>query len=339
MGVFGSHAPNYLAHGIAVFPTGGETGKQALVKNYQKMGIPASTQLAGQERFHDANIGFLCGKRNRITVLDVDTPNITVFNRLVAECGDTAIKVQTGSNKYQAWYRHNGELRKIRPIEGEEIDILGDGVCIAPPSIRPDLDGKAYRFLEGSLDDVCRLPTIREGALPPELYGMVSKQVGTDNDKILDGNRNNAFFPWAMMEALTCETEAELLFKAAARNEAVCDPPLSESRVASTIHSVWGYKERDSIWIGKEARAVITTKELDNLDSNADAAFLLMRLRAAHGWRGGGEFALSKAFAASLGWTLPCFKRARAFLVEREFIVCLHQGGKGPHDPPIYRLV
>ena len=338
MGIFGSHAPDYLAHNIPVFPTGGEVGKKPLVKNYQRMGRPFSEKLAANPKFENSNIGFMCGLRNRITVLDVDTPDRTVFDRAVAECGNTAIKIQTASGKYQAWYRHNGERRKIRPIDGEAIDILGGGVVIAPPSIRPDLDGKAYRFLDGSLDDVDRLPAIRKGVLSPEIYNKVPRQVGADSDRVLDGKRNDTFFRWAMRESLSCETESELLIKAAAWNEAYCEPPLSEGGIKSTVKSAWGYKKRGSVWIGKDARVVITATELDALEGNAYAAFLLMKLRAAHGWRDGGNFYLAKAIAPGLGWTIPRFKRARAFLVEREFLVPVHPGGRGKHDPPIYRL-
>ena len=141
-----------------------------------------------------------------------------------------------------------------------------------------------------------------------------------------------------MKESLSCETEAELVFKAAAWNDAYCEPLLSESRVASTVHSAWEYTERGDNWIAKDARAVITASELDALEGNADAVFLLMKLRAAHGWREGKGFALAKMFAVSLCWTLPRFKKARAFLAERGFIICIYQGGKGPNDPPIFRL-
>lgn len=339
MGVFSDFAPDYLAHGIPVFPTGGDDGKKALVRNYQKMGVPASRKLLEGARFDGANLAFMCGRWNRVTVLDVDTPDRTAFDRVVSECGDTAIKIQTGSGKFQAWYRHNGEHRKIRPIEGEAIDVLGGGMVIAPPSVRPDLDGKAYRFLEGSLDDVDWLLPIRRGALPPEVYGKneAGKQAA-DGNRVFEGERGEAFFRWAMKESLSCETEAELLFRASAWNEANYEPPLPESRVADAVGSAWGYRERNSVWIGKEARAIITISELDTLGGNADSAFLLMKLRATHGWREGKGFALSKAFAASLGWTLRRFYAARGFLGESGFIECLHPGGNGPNDPPIYRM-
>lgn len=82
----------------------------------------------------------------------------------------------------------------------------------------------------------------------------------------------------------------------------------------------------------------MTVSELDTLGGNANAALLLMKLRAAHGWREEKRFVLSKAFAASLGWTLRRFYAARDFLQERGFIRCLHPGGNGPNDPPIYRM-
>ena len=37
-----------------------------------------------------------------------------------------------------------------------------------------------------------------------------------------------------------------------------------------------------------------------------------------------------------MGWSLPRWKRARDALVKLGFIRCIHPGGNGPHDPPIY---
>ena len=97
-GIFADSAPDYLAHGIPVFPTGGPEGKKALVRNYQRMGVPASRKLLEGARFDGANLAFMCGQRNRITVLDVDTPDRTAFDRALAIAereGDVGLQMRT----------------------------------------------------------------------------------------------------------------------------------------------------------------------------------------------------------------------------------------------------
>ena len=64
--------------------------------------------------------------------------------------------------------------------------------------------------------------------------------------------------------------------------------------------------------------------------------FALLGILRRHHW--GREFALSKAFAETLGWSLPTFKAARTVLVARGLIKCIHPGGRGPKDPPIFRF-
>ena len=72
--------------------------------------------------------------------------------------------------------------------------------------------------------------------------------------------------------------------------------------------------------------------ELDN--SNPDALRLLLRLERFHG--GNDKFALAKPMAASMGWDIRRWKAARAALDSAGIIRCLHPGGHGPNDPPIY---
>ena len=66
---------------------------------------------------------------------------------------------------------------------------------------------------------------------------------------------------------------------------------------------------------------------------SADAWLLYSHLRRHH-W--GRDFVLTKAMAATMGWRLKKWKSARDALVKLGFIRCIHPGGNGPHDPPIY---
>lgn len=68
--------------------------------------------------------------------------------------------------------------------------------------------------------------------------------------------------------------------------------------------------------------------------SNPDAMVLLVVLERYHG--GNDRFVLAKPMAAKMGWTLPRWYAAREHLARIGRIRCLHAGGRGPTDPPIY---
>ena len=69
--------------------------------------------------------------------------------------------VGSGSGKYHAYYRHNGERRRIRPWRGLPIDLLGEGgLVVAPPS--KATEGRQYEIIQGGLDDLDRLPVLRD---------------------------------------------------------------------------------------------------------------------------------------------------------------------------------
>ena len=68
--------------------------------------------------------------------------------------------------------------------------------------------------------------------------------------------------------------------------------------------------------------------------SNPDAMVLLVLLQRYHG--GNDRFALARPMAEKMGWTIPRWRAARSVLTQAGIIRCIHGGGNGPHDPPIY---
>ena len=80
---------DYAAHGIATFPCEiTPDGKKPLVKNYQRFGLPGSAQIAG--RFADASaLGFMGGRKNGITPLDVDSTSDKDLADAIGRHGDT----------------------------------------------------------------------------------------------------------------------------------------------------------------------------------------------------------------------------------------------------------
>jgi hypothetical protein len=125
---------DYAAHGVATFPV--DADKRPMVSRYRKFGLVGSTRVAS--KFANAPaIGFMCGRRSGVTVLDVDTTDDRILADAVNRHGKTPIVARSGSGHFQAWYRHGGERRLIRPRPGVPIDILGGGFVVAPPRHPP----------------------------------------------------------------------------------------------------------------------------------------------------------------------------------------------------------
>src|SRR6516225_5408626 len=134
--------PTYAEHGIATFPVGDD--KRPMVKRYDRFGLPGGAAIAN--KFPDAPaIGFMCGSRSRITVLDIDCKDERVLADALDRHGQTPIIVRSGSGNHHAWYRHNGEGRHIKAES--QIDILGGGFVVAPPS---RVQKGQYQFIQGS---------------------------------------------------------------------------------------------------------------------------------------------------------------------------------------------
>jgi hypothetical protein len=116
IGIFAASQPRYAAVGIPTFPVDSH-GKKPMVSNYAKFGLRGSAELA--RKFGTATgIGFMAGERSRISVVDIDTRNETVLVDALDRHGQTPIIARTGSGKFHAYYRHNGEHRMIRPEKG-----------------------------------------------------------------------------------------------------------------------------------------------------------------------------------------------------------------------------
>ena len=142
---------DYAAHSIATFPVGAD--KKPMVRHYGRFGLASSGRIA--DRFSGAPaIGFMCGKRSGVTVLDVDMTDERVVADAIDRHGRTPIIARTGSGHFQAWYRHAGERRLIRPRRDVPIDVLGGGFVVAPPS---QVARGGYEFIQGSLDDLFKI--------------------------------------------------------------------------------------------------------------------------------------------------------------------------------------
>lgn len=169
--------PNYAAAGLAIFPV--TPDKRPAVKGYLNVGLRGSRALA--EKFANAAaFGFALGPRSGITVLDIDAPDERILADALDRHGRTPLIVRSGSGNFQAWYRHNGESRRVRPDPSLPIDLLGSGFVVAPPS---NVSKGDYSFVSGSLDDLPDLPTMTD----PERVSAAK-----ENAEVISPGRRNA---------------------------------------------------------------------------------------------------------------------------------------------------
>jgi Bifunctional DNA primase/polymerase, N-terminal len=323
-GDFSDYQPAYAERGIATFPL--RDDKRPAVKAWNKMGLRASRELAG--KFTDANaLGFVTNKRSGVTVLDIDSTDEQVLADALVRHGDTPIVVQTASRKAHAYYRHHGERRRIRPWDDLPIDLLGvGGLVVAPPTL---VTKGQYEFIQGSLDDIDRLPAMR--GLSPDMY-VDSPSIAPDeseSDCIAQGTRSATLWRFCMSHASSHRVETgkvidrSYLIDAARKLNGDCVPPLPDSEVIAVASSAWGYEVRGSNWFGTGRRVVASHDEVDEL--SPDAFYLLARLRRHH-WRR--KFAVANGMAESLGWHRVRLSKARTELETKGKIKMLRRGNQ-----------
>ncbi len=309
VGIFSHWQPEYAARGLPTFPVivTGDTKKPAVL-GYMKVGMQASLRLGKQ--FLNANaFGVVCGAKTNLTVLDVDCGDERVLADALARHGRTPFVVRTGSGNFQAWYRHAGESRQIRPWGGElPIDQLGDGYVVAPPS-----EGRRcpYEIIEGKLDDVVRLPAMRNAWRQEGLEA--SQAVG-------EGGRNDALWRHCMRNARHCDTFDDLLDVAQSYNEDACIPPLSDEEVIKAAKSAWAYEQRGSNRFSRHG-SWLTVGSVDRMASDPYTLALVAWLQAHNG--PDARFLVADGLAKILDWPRRRLTKARKRAVEERWIVPL----------------
>ncbi len=334
-GVFSEWQPRYAEAGIATFPV---REKRPAVKGYLQLGARVSEQLAFKFA-NDNAFGFAC-KRSRIVIVDVDTPDESVLADALAEHGPTPVIVRSGSGNWQAWYRHNGEDRQVRPDPEKPIDILGDGFVVAPPSL---LTKGPYQFIQGGLSDVATLPKrqvtkgneTHHNILTPPSSSPLLPPEDAFGPKI--GERNEALFRTAMELARRCDTIEQLMEKVMQVNATYYEP-MPADEVLKVIASAWGYQVGGKNWVGGRGRAILARDEILAFPG-CHTLRLLLLLRASHDLRSE-PFAISQIEVGDLlGVTRQAVSNAIQQLIEHGLLRRVYIGGKGRGDPHKYVLV
>lgn len=330
-GVFGTWQPIYAEAGLATFPVDADAKKPS-VGNPLKAGRRASAQWA--LKFSEANaLGFACGTRSRITVVDIDDPDENLVADAMAKLGPTPVVVRTASGKHHLWYRHNGERRSPRKLAREmglsgPVDILGErGFAIAPPSLR---GGSTYEWTQGSLADLANVPMMRKSLAAP------ANDSGGVAEPSVEGQRNDLLFRACLGAARTASSLAGLLGFAHELNNSGQWPALPLDEVERAAASAWRIQEEGRNLVGKGRAVVLSGDEMANLRPNPEAMYLYTVLRENH-W--GRDFCIANAWHDDLpcgAWSLRRFKAARDYLLKRGLVVLVSR--ERPGVAAIYRF-
>jgi hypothetical protein len=311
-GIFAKYQPRYAEQNVITFPVSAD--KKPAIKHWQRLGPKGSAKLAA--KFADVDtFGFPLGPRSGLTILDVDTKDKGVLHEAQSRYGETPYLVETGGG-YHAYYRYGGERRHIRPWGPDlPIDVLGNGYAVGAPSVAAK---GQYKIIHGTLDDLKTLPPL-------------SVMLDELRKPIPEGRRNQSLFRTSLEQAAHADDFETLMDVMRTRNMD-CTVPLTESELEAAAHSAWKYEREGRNLLGRGKAVVMSHDVIDRLDD--PDAFYLMALLKRHHW--GRDFVLTKAMASALGWTLPRWRRARNVLVRSNVIACIHEGGLGPNDPPVY---
>lgn len=301
-------------HGIATFPVGQD--KKPLIRNWPRVGLGGSAALAAKFA-HEAAFAFTAGKHSGLTVIDIDSCDENKLAEALATYGPTPFIVRTPSGGFHLYYRNRGEPRRVK--HGDCLDLLGGGLVIAPPSLTKGV----YRVWRGELADLGRLPVARIDKIErPEAAGRIPK-----------GKRDDTLFHLALEQALYVD-DLDSLVDVVRTHNLDCEVPLSETELIKIAASAWGYEQRGENLKGKGGAMVTANATFDALIAESADAWLLYSHLQRHHW--GRDFVLAKAMADAMGWRLRKWKAARDALIRLGLIGCIHPGGRGPHDPPIY---
>jgi hypothetical protein len=325
-GVFRQWQPRYAEYGIATFPVEITADKKKpAISHYDKVGLAGSAKLATATRFAGYDgIGFLCGRRNGITVIDMDDSDLKILEEGERLFGKSPLVWQTGGGRFAAAYKFNGEPRRIRPIPELPIDVLGSGFVVAPPSKGSK---QRYQIIKGTLDDLRRLP---RAEIPPA----ARKASPLDSPAI--GNRNISLFKYLLRAAPSCDDSDALLDVARTLNMEFIEP-LPDIEVVKTANSAWMYQISGRNWVGMKARASTDREEILALSSDPGALALLMLLRVSHPMPAD-RFAIDQIkTAALLGWSRGMLRDKIEVLIKRGHLRRVHYG-TGKHDPHLYVL-
>jgi hypothetical protein len=323
MAAFVDAASAWAAAGIVPLPVS-PTGKGWMVKHPETFRRPAAMALAAKPRFAAANLGFMCGSHNRLTVVDIDSPEDAELQHALETYGESPIIVSTPSGGRHVYYAHNDEPRRVRLDERHPIDMLGGGLCVAPPSTRPS--GASYAWLRGGLADIANgnLPQIRSGAVRDN--PRVNPLAGP---RVQKGERNAQLFRYCRQIVGYCDDLDQLIDASRTWADSKCAEPLREAEIVATANSVWKYRGGRK----RVMQNIIEGPLYQRLIADVEVWALYAYLATENG--PAAQFMVADGLALARNWPRRMVPRARRALLGMGAIKCVRYPRKGV--PALYR--
>jgi len=261
--------------------------------------------------------GFVCGAINRLTVIDIDSPADAELQHALRKYGDTGAIVQTPSGGRHAYYRHDGEERRIRPDPLHQIDELGGGCCVAPPSSKPT--GAAYAWLRGDLSIIPNLPKIRPGAV--QKTRDIERQVA--GLRVPEGQRNVQLFRYCNSVVGCCDDLDALIDAARTWADGKCAEPLPDAEIVATAYKVWKFQGGRK----RVMRNIVEAPFYSALIADLPALALYSYLSAENGPNS--QFMVADGLGPARGWPRRFVPEARRALLDMGAIKCVRFPRKG----------
>jgi Bifunctional DNA primase/polymerase, N-terminal len=321
--VFIQYQPRYAAVGIPTFPCIIAERKRPMVKNYGRMGLPASYQLVLKGLDGDA-FACMAGQRNKLTILDIDAQGAKGEGLLAdAQCrfGRSQFIVRTGGGGFHAYYRHNGEPRRVRPDPRQPIDLLGGGMVVLPPS-RGAL--RTYEIIEGHIDDLAALTPLRRDKAADSLL-----KVSPDLELVSKGARGDTLWRHCMRMAHHCDDLETLIDVARTRSDEMLPPIEDDVRIVETAKQAWKYTVEGKNLFGRprSTRLSLSGSSVDALVADPILFALISWLKVANGPNA--KFLVANGLATRLGWSINQLRTGRRRAVESGWLVKVRHEVKG----------
>jgi bifunctional DNA primase/polymerase-like protein len=309
--------------GIPTFPCSITDRKRPLVRNYGRMGLPASHQLLIKGLDCDA-LACMAGPCNRLTILDIDAHG-EKGERLLADAqcayGRSEFIVRAGSGGFRAYYRHGGEPRRVRPDARQPIDLLGGGMVVLPPSYGAL---RRYEILHGHIDDLAALTPLRRAKAIDRVL-----RVGPDLGLVIDGARGNQLWRHCMRAAHDCDGLDTLIDVARTRSREMLAPIEDDRRIVDIAMSAWRYTVEGKNLFGRSraTRLSLSQTSVDALVRDPALFALIGWLKVANG--PDAQFLVANGLATRFGWSVNQLRIARRKAVETGWIVKIRREVKG----------
>ncbi|MBF0233482.1 MAG: bifunctional DNA primase/polymerase [Desulfamplus sp.] len=275
-------ALEYSEQGYSIIPVDRSTKKPCIPwKEYQNRIATEEEIEDWWEKYPDANVAIITGKKSGLAVVDADSKDGMAW--MSQHCTKTTVYAKTGKGCHAYYlYPYHTDIKNAVRI-APDVDVRGEGgYVVAPPSIHANGTKYEWVITGDGFDDMPEFQPVngfkslfttedqpKGGNLNVNLTGVKASTNNSTNDGVEKGSRNNTLAQkagkWAKL-GLEFD-EVEVLAK---KWNSTNTPPLGESELKATLKSIWKrHIEHDAptIEIPEE------TPHLIPLSSTTDKAF------------------------------------------------------------------